>query len=346
MVDAIGDSDIYSSPLRHIIVKLQANLQSVATIPTIPTVPNLNLDSVKAFTENASRINSPGVETVYHALDALECSTRVSEVLGRSNPLGLELTRHLVATFGSFDRFLFKPIEGAGSSVCVAIGVLFIITVTLQRRKQDLEGPFLIENGVEPVLQALFGLLSITYRNIGILKTLQDYAGRELLHYPGASSPDIIESLNGLLIVPSGQEQGSQRPLRLDPNQFYVRSKPQEFFVEGRVFIKLHIEDAGALPTANGAESGFSSVAYEEMAYSQLRRPITTYSGRGLAKRGIDLGSHTIIHTTTHAPALLEGEPPTSKRPIRVVAKTPDVKIDPRSRLNYGKTYTVEWNTK
>ncbi|KAI4269274.1 MAG: hypothetical protein LQ337_007383 [Flavoplaca oasis] len=270
--------------------------------------------------------------------------------------------------FWNFDRFLFKPIEGAGSSVCVAIGVLFIFTVTLKRHIQDLENPFLMKNGFGPVLRALLGLLSIAYRNIGILKVLQDFTGRELHHYcladAGTSSPDIIEALNGLLLVPSGQEQGSPRPPRLDPNEFYVRSKPHDFFVEGRVFIKLHIEDAGdGFPSiVNGAESGFSSVAYEEVAFSQLRRfvvikaitqelyclclPITTYSGKGLAKKGIDPSSHTVIHTTTHAPALLEGEPPTSKRPIRVVAKTPDVKIDPRSRLNYGKTYTVEWNTK
>ncbi|KAL8870692.1 MAG: hypothetical protein Q9198_007573 [Flavoplaca austrocitrina] len=175
---------------------------------------------MKTFTENASRIDSAGAETVHHALDALECSTRANEVLDKTNPLGLEFTRHLSATFWNFDRFLFKPIEGAGSSVCVAIGVLFIITVALKRHPQDLEGPFLIENGVEPVFRALFGLLSIAYRNIGILKVLQDFTGQELHHYAGASSPDIIEALNGLLIAPTGQEQGSPRPLRLDPTNF------------------------------------------------------------------------------------------------------------------------------
>lgn len=178
MVDAIGDSDVYGSPVNNT-VKLQANLQSVATIPKFS---NLNIESIKTFTENASRINSAGAETVYHALDALECSTRANEVLGISNPLGLELTRHLSAMFWNFDRFLFKPIEGAGSSVCVAIGVLFIFTVTLKRHIQDLENPFLMKNGFGPVLRALLGLLSIAYRNIGILKVLQDFTGRELHH--------------------------------------------------------------------------------------------------------------------------------------------------------------------
>ena len=74
----------------------------------------------------------------------------------------------------------------------------------------------------------------------------------ECLADGGASSPDIIEALNGLLIVPTGQEQGSLRLSRLDPgkscpssqhrkltslllDEFYVRSKFHDFFVEGRV---------------------------------------------------------------------------------------------------------------
>ncbi|KAL9627916.1 MAG: hypothetical protein Q9204_006242, partial [Flavoplaca sp. TL-2023a] len=183
----------------------------------IPRVSNLNIESVKTFTENASRINSAGAETVHHALDTLECSTRTNGVLGISNPLGIELTRHLRATFWNFDRFLFKPIEGAGSSVCVAIGVLFIFAVTLKRHTQDLEKSFLMENGLGPVLRALLGLLSISYRNIGILKVLQDFTGRELHDNPNISSPDVIEALNGLLLVPTWQEQSSPRPPRLDP---------------------------------------------------------------------------------------------------------------------------------
>ncbi|KAL8977681.1 MAG: hypothetical protein Q9205_006569 [Flavoplaca limonia] len=204
--------------------------------------------------------------------------------------------------------------------------------------------------------------------------------GLECLADASTSSPDIIEALNGLLIVPTGQEHGSPRSTRLDPDEFYVRSRPQDFFVEGRVFIKLHTEDA-SFSIASDAESDFSSVPYNNLAYSQLRRfvvikaapkenyclclyetpctlaqlqqtdfstsrPITTYSGTGLAKKGIDPSSHTVIHTTMHAPALLEGEPTTSKRPIRVVAVRPDVKLDRRSRLNYGKIYPVEWNIK
>ncbi|KAL8837220.1 MAG: hypothetical protein Q9176_005851 [Flavoplaca citrina] len=184
MVDAIGDLDVYGSPVNDT-VRLQANLQSIATVLT---VSNLNIEAIKTFTENASGINSAGAETVHHALDALECSTRAYEFLGKSNPLGLEVIRHLSAAFWNFDRFLFRPIEGAGSSVCVAIGVLFIITVILKRQKQDLERYFLLENGVEPVLQALFGLLSITYRNTGILKVFQDFTGGELHHHPKTSS--------------------------------------------------------------------------------------------------------------------------------------------------------------
>ena len=175
MVDAVGESDGYESPINNSI-KLQTNLRAISIIPS---VSNMNLEPIKTFTENASRIIRAGAETVHYALDALECSTRLSTIEEKSH-LELEFSRHLIATFGNFDRFLIKPIEGAGSSVCVAIGVVFIITVILKRHRQNFKGYFLLENGVEPVLQALFGLLSITYRNIGILKILQEFTGREL----------------------------------------------------------------------------------------------------------------------------------------------------------------------
>ncbi|KAL8668721.1 MAG: hypothetical protein Q9168_006659 [Polycauliona sp. 1 TL-2023] len=146
----------------------------------------------------------------------------------------------------------------------------------------------------------------------------------------------------------------------MSQDEFYVRTRPHEFFVEGKVFIKLHTEDAGS--TGDRSSFGFSTVAYEELAYSQLRRfvvvkpkakefyclcvPITTYSGQGATKKSIDKNAHTIIYTDSSAPEKLPGEQGMNKNPLRVVPFRPDAKLDPRSRVNLGKIYPVEWNTK
>ncbi|KAL8998667.1 MAG: hypothetical protein Q9169_002328 [Polycauliona sp. 2 TL-2023] len=153
---------------------------------------------------------------------------------------------------------------------------------------------------------------------------------------------------------------GKPRELRR-LEEFYVRTpRPHEFFVEGKVFIKLHTEDAGS--TGDRSSFGFSTVAYEELAYSQLRRfvvvkarpkehyclcvPITTYSGQGATKKSIDKNAHAIIHTDSSAPERLPGEQGMNKSPLRVVPVRPDAKLDSLSRVNLGKTYPVEWNTK
>lgn len=151
-----------------------------------------------------------------------------------------------------------------------------------------------------------------------------------------------------------------KHPGRLDPEDFFVRNKPHRFFVEGKVFIKLHTEDAGN--AADSSSFGFSTVAYAELAYSQLRRfvvvksrpkefyslciPILTYRGQGAAKKGVDQSAHTIIYTGSRPPSKQANEHGMKKAPLRVIPSKPEEKLDPMSRVNLGKTYTVEWNTK
>ncbi|KAL8753306.1 MAG: hypothetical protein Q9184_005460 [Pyrenodesmia sp. 2 TL-2023] len=155
---------------------------------------------------------------------------------------------------------------------------------------------------------------------------------------------------------------------KLDPRgaarrfgDFYVRVPPHKFFVEGRVFIKLHTEDAGNT-AADHSSFGFSIVSYGELAYSQLRRfvvikakpkenfclciPISTYSGKGAGKKGVDQKAHAIIYTGSEPPEKLKTEVGMNKSPIRVVPSRPDEKLDSVSRVNMGKMFTVEWNTK
>ena len=71
-----------------------------------------------------------------------------------------------------------------------------------------------------------------------------------------------------------------------------------------------------------------------------------TYGGQGAAKKSIDKNAHAIIYTGSTPTDRLQGEQGMKKSPLRVVPVRPDAKLDIRSRVNLGKTYPVEWNTK
>jgi hypothetical protein len=49
---------------------------------------------------------------------------------------------------------------------------------------------------------------------------------------------------------------------------------------------------------------------------------------------------------TAERPKEIDGEQKLTKKPIRIKPQTPRDQLDPRSRLNYAKIYTVEYNVK
>jgi hypothetical protein len=82
-------------------------------------------------------------------------------------------------------------------------------------------------------------------------------------------------------------------------------------------------------------------------------RPIQTYSGQATFKPNLpDRNQHAIIHTSKHCPEELSYKADDgtivweelSKDPIRVNSeqKGPEGQLEPASRLNYSKIYTVE----
>jgi hypothetical protein len=79
-------------------------------------------------------------------------------------------------------------------------------------------------------------------------------------------------------------------------------------------------------------------------------RPILTYGGQGTLKHGVHPEDHALIYTQQKnhkgPPSLLKHEYPLTKKPIRVEPISPSHKLDPASRLNYAKLYTVEHNVK
>lgn len=73
--------------------------------------------------------------------------------------------------------------------------------------------------------------------------------------------------------------------------------------------------------------------------------PISTYGGRGTAKPGINAAQHAIIYSLGTAPERFVEEQNLLPTPIEVIKSRPEeLPLDPRSRVNLGKCYTVEYN--
>ena len=73
---------------------------------------------------------------------------------------------------------------------------------------------------------------------------------------------------------------------------------------------------------------------------------ISTNSGRGTVKPGLDQREHAIIYTGNEAPPKLAGETSIFKEPIRVSPVSPEHELDPRSRVNFNMTFPVQHNVK
>lgn len=89
---------------------------------------------------------------------------------------------------------------------------------------------------------------------------------------------------------------------------------------------------------------------------TNLDRPIQTYSGRGVSKEGVLKYEHCIIYTGSEPPPLevelpiIIDEDGTIERgmleSIKVNPAFRGGRMDPMSRLNFAKVYTVEHNVK
>ncbi|KAH8744526.1 hypothetical protein BGZ57DRAFT_291368 [Hyaloscypha finlandica] len=71
--------------------------------------------------------------------------------------------------------------------------------------------------------------------------------------------------------------------------------------------------------------------------------PVMTYQRQGLTKHGAQPEHHAAIYS--EKPVTYEDEGLT-KKPIRVEMSNPKEKLDPISRINYAKVYTIEYNVK
>jgi len=171
---------------------------------------------------------------------------------------------------------------------------------------------------------------------------------------------------------PSG-DSGSLE--KLDSKYKIVEERKQKkFWVVGRVFMLLWTEpardghqDLQRGPPTTGSSNKFSKTYLEGTAFSEIRRfvvlsvghgnticsPIHTYNGQATWKPNLpDRMQHAIIYTSEKAPPEHMFQAPDKtlvpenliKDAIKVKSehKGPEGHLDPLSRINYSKIYTVE----
>lgn len=75
---------------------------------------------------------------------------------------------------------------------------------------------------------------------------------------------------------------------------------------------------------------------------------ITTYNNRGVLKPGCNPSEHTIVYSQGYQPKYIAGEYERgmTKTPIEVALGEPGEYMTPKSRLRFGKSYTIECNVK
>ena len=150
-------------------------------------------------------------------------------------------------------------------------------------------------------------------------------------------------------------------------DEYKRREQPRRFFTKGKVFRVLWSEPAGENRTAVTFEApGVTTGKFGERVHSKVRLfvvireadtycsalPILSYGNQGVSKGGVDKSEHSIIYSGKTPPQPFDDEAPRrgeqGMRPdaIRV---NPDDRADqlhPRSRIDYGKVYTIEHNIK
>jgi hypothetical protein len=143
---------------------------------------------------------------------------------------------------------------------------------------------------------------------------------------------------------------------QLDSSFKTRKSDYKKFFALGRVFKTLWTEPyAGGNNHSQSSDRSVSDVSYGEKVFSKIRRfvviryvdryciclPVTTYDGRGLKKRGINLSDHGLIYTGQEP----ESPPGITLRPVKLLPSTSERMADP-SYVNYARCYSIETNIK
>jgi hypothetical protein len=137
-------------------------------------------------------------------------------------------------------------------------------------------------------------------------------------------------------------------------------SNPKAFFKKGRVFMTPWSETKG-ITESQGRSVEATEPTFTDTAWFAVVKPkaghcvclrINTYSGQGTTRSGVVASEHAAVVPVvgTELPEVKtfkahpQGEPLLTKDPIYVKIENLDITIDPMSRINFGKPYTVEYN--
>jgi hypothetical protein len=186
---------------------------------------------------------------------------------------------------------------------------------------------------------------------------LQQISGQQQQHGLGITHPDRQTRGVGSII------SGESATLTLSP-EYYVRKK--QFFAVGRVFLALWSEPSGASGSVTSWHPGTVLNHLGEPVFSKIRRfivvregngyctavPITTYGGRGVAKRGVRKSEHAIVYTGRVPPEPRKDELPLraevgmQRAPIRIDPDNPRDHLDPMARVDLAAVHTIHHNIK
>ncbi|TVY18997.1 hypothetical protein LARI1_G004116 [Lachnellula arida] len=117
--------------------------------------------------------------------------------------------------------------------------------------------------------------------------------------------------------------------------------------------------DSSSITSNEPFPTGAPGSKYGEQSFAKIRRfvivandhghsqcvPILTYQGMGKGPQGFKFDYHAIIYSGATPPEEFQDEF-LRNGPIQAIPKTARDKLDPASRVNYAKIYTVEHNVK
>ena len=111
------------------------------------------------------------------------------------------------------------------------------------------------------------------------------------------------------------------------PTAVVIKQFDQEFYIKARRMIVVKQENAKG--------RGYSKCV-----------PIGTYGRKGVGKRGLNVDDHAIAYMEGTLPSTYPEEPQMWKDPIEIKRGKDGQDLDPLSRIDFGRTHTVNWNVK